>query len=475
MKLLALTLSALSLVALTLKTNDAHASTSKFRVNKEFPGEYSKKFAASVGELDNPLPPPTAFTFKQVIDHARPKSSPTFTQNYWVSPGYSTGENSPVILYMCGEAACSAKDVTYMLPWAQSIGAAVVVIEHRYYGASLPFAQNTTANLKWLTMPQALADFASIVRYLKTTQKMNGPWIATGGSYAGMLSSALRTQYPNLFTGAWSSSAPLKVEEDYQGYDAQMTADIGGQCADSLRKVVAFAEQSVANPADFAALRTRFLSDTLTDADDFLFGIVDVAAAAVQYRMTARLCDSFKTADPVEDYAAFLKDMADNIGYLTTSYSFATIMDTTAGSASSDGRAFVYQQCNEIGLFQTANSDVMKSVRSQRTNMDYMRKGCERAFGKRFVAETKSTQRRYFDPVIHGITTEVYYTNGSLDPWAPLGISIEAGTWTNKYVYAYTINGSSHTDDLSYKRKDKTPELNDAAAYVQLLMRKWSR
>ncbi len=456
-------------------TSVAHASNSKFQVHQEMATGVVKEFSMPPTELANPLPPPTAYTFKQIIDHTHPETSPTFTQNYWISPGYSTGKNSPVILYMCGETACSEKNVTYMLPWAQSIGAAVVVIEHRYYGGSLPFAQNTTANLKWLTMPQALADFASIVRYLKTTQKMKGPWIATGGSYAGMLSSALRTQYPSLFTGAWASSAPLKVEEDYQGYDAQMTANMGPQCADSLRKVVAFAEQAVVSPTDFAALRTRFLSDTLTDADDFLFGIVDVAAAAVQYRMTARLCDSFKTADPIADYALFLKDMADNVGYLTTSYSFASIMDTTAGSPSSDGRAFVYQQCNEIGLFQTANVDPAKSVRSQRTNMAYMRKGCERAFGRKFFAHTMLTQRRYFEPVTRGITSETYYTNGSLDPWAPLGISVEAGTWTNANVYAYTINGSSHSDDLSYKRKDKTPELNDAAAYVQLLLRKWSR
>ncbi len=107
--------------------------------------------------------------------------------------------------------------------------------------------------------------------------------------------------------------------------------------------------------------------------------------------------------------------------------------------------------------------------------MDYMRKGCERAFGKKFVAGTSWVQKRYFAPVLNGVATETYFTNGSFDPWSPLGISQENNTWTNPGVYAYQIARSSHCDDLSFKRKDKTPELNDAAAYVQLLLKKWSR
>ena len=183
--------------------------------------------------------PVNAFTYKQRLDHSNPFDRRTFSENYWVSPGYSVNENSPVIFYICGETACSPSDIKYMFPWAQTIGASVVVIEHRYYGTSQPFAQNTTENLKWMNMSQALADFAEIVTFLKVHNHMNGPWIVAGGSYSGMLSSSFRLTYPELVKGAWASSAPLNVLDDDQSYDLQMAKAMGEPCASSVRSVVA--------------------------------------------------------------------------------------------------------------------------------------------------------------------------------------------------------------------------------------------
>ncbi len=420
--------------------------------------------------------PVNAFTYQQTLDHWNIFDRRTFTENYWVSPGYSVDENSPVIFYICGETACSPSDVRYMFPWAKLINASVVVIEHRYYGSSQPFPQNTVENMRWMNMPQALADFAEIVTYLKREKNMKGPWIVAGGSYSGMLSADFRLTYPHLVRGSWASSAPMHVIDDDQSYDLQMSKDMGDACGNSLRQVVAFAENAVGDPTQFAALRKQFGADTLTDPDDFLFGIADVAAAAVQYRLTSVLCNSFKTTDVIADYAGFLTTMANTYGYFPNSYSFAVIGDTTAGGPTSDLRTFFYQQCNEYGLFQTAYQDPKVSVRSQRLNMDYMKKGCERAFGKAFHSGTALTNARYFEPMMHAReSSEIYFTNGSLDPWSPLGIADELGTWKNRRIYATMIAGSSHCDDLSYSRKDKTLALQNAAATLQLLLEKWTK
>ena len=418
--------------------------------------------------------PINAFTYNQKLDHWNIFDRRTFTENYWVSPGYSIDENSPVIFYICGETACSPSDVSYMFPWAQLINASVVVIEHRYYGTSQPFTQNTTDNMRWMNMPQALEDFAQIVTYLKREKNMKGPWIVAGGSYSGMLSADFRLTYPHLVRGAWASSAPMHVIDDDQSYDLQMSKDMGDACGNSLRQVVAFAENAVNDPVQFAALRKQFGADTLTDPDDFLFGIADVAAAAVQYRLTNILCNSFKTSDVIADYTAFLQTMANTYGYLPNSYSFSVIGDTTAGGPVSDLRTFFYQQCNEYGLFQTAYQDPKVSVRSQRLNMDYMKKGCERSFGKPFTSGTDVTNSRYFEPMFHSHeASEIYFTNGSLDPWMPLGIAEENGTWKNRKIYASMIAGSSHCDDLSFSRRNKTLALQNAAATLQLLLEKW--
>lgn len=419
--------------------------------------------------------PIEALAFDQRLDHNNPFDQRRFSQNYWVSPGYAKDNNSPVLLYFCGETTCSDYDVRFMFPWAEKIGASVVVIEHRYYGASQPFAQNTAENLRWMTIPQAIDDFAAIVKHIKKTKHMTGPWIVSGGSYAGMLASYFRQTYPRLVTGAWASSAPVHVEEDYQGYDLQMVKNISESCATSLRKVTALAEVAVQDPTAFAELRQKFHAEELTDADDFLFGIIDVAAAAVQYRLTNVLCDSFISDDVMTDFANFLEAMATNFGYLPTSYSFASAMDTNAGQGNSDLRTFFYQQCNEYGLFQTAYKDPAISLRSQRLNMNYMRRGCERLFGRSFVAGTDDLNARYYYPLLSQKSSEIYFTNGSLDPWMPLGIATENGNWNNPNIYALMIDGSFHCDDLSYKRSTTTDPLKNASAIVQLLMKKWTR
>ena len=74
----------------------------------------------------------------------------------------------------------------------------VVFVEHRYYGVSMPFgndtfAANKTANLQFLTAEQALADYAEFIMWLKQQYSCpNAPVIAFGGSYGGMLAAWFR-------------------------------------------------------------------------------------------------------------------------------------------------------------------------------------------------------------------------------------------------------------------------------------------
>jgi len=57
----------------------------------------------------------------------------------------------------------------FMFELAKQWNALVIFAEHRYYGQTLPFGQNsfTPANMAWLTSEQALADYAQLLRWYK--------------------------------------------------------------------------------------------------------------------------------------------------------------------------------------------------------------------------------------------------------------------------------------------------------------------
>jgi lysosomal Pro-X carboxypeptidase len=65
------------------------------------------------------------------------------------------------------------------------------VLQHRYYGESMPFgskdkAYNNSRSLAYLTAEQALADYAVLITDLKRNLSAQGsPVVLFGGSYGG--------------------------------------------------------------------------------------------------------------------------------------------------------------------------------------------------------------------------------------------------------------------------------------------------
>ncbi|KAE9549029.1 hypothetical protein FO519_007759 [Halicephalobus sp. NKZ332] len=92
--------------------------------------------------------------------------------------------------------------------------AAIIFVEHRYWGESLPYGDDSFLNLRnigFMTSIQAIADFSEVLS--KFRQKFNFPpetkVIAIGGSYGGMLGTWMKMKYPTAIHGVWASSAPV--------------------------------------------------------------------------------------------------------------------------------------------------------------------------------------------------------------------------------------------------------------------------
>lgn len=56
---------------------------------------------------------------------------------------------------------------------AKKFGAAVVSLEHRYYGKSSPFKSYTTKDLRYLSSKQALFDLATFRQYYQVDILLN--------------------------------------------------------------------------------------------------------------------------------------------------------------------------------------------------------------------------------------------------------------------------------------------------------------
>lgn len=126
------------------------------------------------------------------------------------------GNDAPILFYCGNEGSvdsfyANSGFITDTL--ATSMKALVVFAEHRYYGKSKPFADQsfTPANVKFLTVDQALMDYVKFIQFIKASDKKytNSPVIAFGGSYGGMLAAWMRMKYPHVIAGAHAASAPI--------------------------------------------------------------------------------------------------------------------------------------------------------------------------------------------------------------------------------------------------------------------------
>lgn len=108
---------------------------------------------------------------------------------------------------------------------AQETHGIAVILEHRYYGDSMPTPDLSTGNLRFLSTDQAVADLAYFAQNIvfpglegHNLTAPNVPYIAYGGSYAGALVAFLRVLYPDVYFGAISSSGVTEAIYDYWQY-----------------------------------------------------------------------------------------------------------------------------------------------------------------------------------------------------------------------------------------------------------------
>ncbi|KAL4062844.1 serine carboxypeptidase S28-domain-containing protein [Scleroderma citrinum] len=412
--------------------------------------------------------------FIQPIDHHN-YALGTFGQRYWVSTRhYVPGSGGPVIILDGGETSGEDRipflDTGIVDILANATGGIGVVLEHRYYGKSIPVPDFSTDNLRWLNNDQAVADSAHFMANVKfpgidedlTSPKV--PWIYYGGSYAGARSAHMKILYPELVFGAIASSAVTHATLSNWEYHDIIRQAADPRCSANIENTIQIVDQLLGVPYIKPLIKRLFGLQDLEHDDDFA-SVLEIPLAywqaknwdpAVGSLVFDEFCEALNTpligpADIAElpvghedrlltmpwglkvdfsvlSYARYIRENQVKRCLDTNSTvedCFGTYNDTAFRDTSLDQewRLWTFQVCTEWGYFITAPPDpIYPRIVSNRLTLDYSSKICRQAYppGKHFVVPSMpniSAVNILGDFAI--AADRLAFIDGEVDPWKP--------------------------------------------------------
>lgn len=431
--------------------------------------------------------------FDQRIDHFNFESygSDTYQQRYLYNDTWWARGKGPIFFYAGNEGAIDAfwENTGFVTEIAPDFRAFILFAEHRFYGKSLPFGNESfeAPNIGLLSVEQALADYAFFLKAFKSIFKAeNCPVIAFGGSYGGMLAAYMRFKYPNMVHGAIAASAPIYlvagqipggvffqgVTKDFQG--------VSKQCEDQVRAGFAqLAKWASSGQQGLDMISQTFrLCKPLTSAADYDHLLrwarnAFVLAAMMDYPYPAAFMSNFP-AFPVnvmcellgggESPASGLRS-ACGLYYNSSGDSncydiyeeYLYCADPTGCGLGSDSKAWDYQACTEINL--EGGTDGVKDMFPVLPFNSSMRdEYCQKTWNV-------TPRRDWLNVLFWGkdisSSSNIVFSNGDLDPWAAGGVLQNV---TDSLV-ALIVKGGAHHLDMRGSNKADPPSVKAARSF----------
>jgi len=440
----------------------------------------------------SPPQPPTSGSqfpeqwFTQRLDHFHLADNQTWQQRYWRNFEHYK-EGGPTFIMIGGEGAASPGRLSsgVWTRFAKEQGAALFILEHRFYGNSTPTSDLSTENLVYLNSQQALADLAQFIESKKQEHNLTGPWIAFGGSYAGSLAAWLRYRYPHLVAGAASSSGPLLAKANFhEYYEVVMSAmDFTGmpQCNPAISAAIADIDQLIATEEGSARLIELFNLckgfdfHNIKDVHRIYVSVMSKLAGIVQYDNDidtfCKLMTNEDSGTPLERLAQlYTLKKGDECHTIQYSSFLEKLRSTNYIPTGIGSRQWYYQKCTEFGWFQT--SDQEGHPYGNGFPIESMEQICTDVFGADFghkmvARSVAATNIEYGGKNLD--VDKVVFVQGSIDPWHAMGVTEDL----SDDAPAIFINGTSHCADM-YNDKDGDPlELIEARLRIGELVDQW--
>ncbi|KAK1982254.1 serine carboxypeptidase S28 [Colletotrichum cereale] len=252
-------------------------------------------------------------TFEQLIDHKAPELG-TFQQRYWWNTTYWKGPGSPIVLFTPGEVAAEGytgylTDRAITGAIAKAVGGAVVMVEHRNWGMSLPYALQDTKNLQQHTMTNAVLDFVNLARTAKlpfdtnsSSNAPHAPWVYTGGSYSAVLAAAIAKLAPGTIWAYHASSAPVEATYDYWSYFLPIQQGMPKNCSRDYERIIEHVDAVLTNgtKGEIHALKKKFGMQDVTHDDDFAAAFTGPLGYWQTIQQSSGYSDFYAMCDAVE-------------------------------------------------------------------------------------------------------------------------------------------------------------------------------
>mmetsp|Transcript_14266 Transcript_14266/g.45717 ORF Transcript_14266/g.45717 Transcript_14266/m.45717 type:complete len:510 (+) Transcript_14266:13-1542(+) len=464
------------------------------------------------------------FYTRQALDHFAfngERSAELWSQRYYEDTTLWGGPGHPVFLSLGGEGPVGGPPSGLQRELAATHRAALISLEHRFYGESRPTADMSSTALRHLSAEQALADAAQFVEWWSASHSSpDSAWVAWGGSYSGQLAAWLRLRYPASVRAAVAYSGPILSQLDFYQYNQVVTTVLdslgGAKCVPMLRaaftQLVAALGRSGKAPGREVAARLLHACDVPESDDDnnVLIGSVQgLIQSLVQYNRrgapshtVAAFCaaglDAIakRAASPLEALGAALAPLAVALPAhcLAARYAsyLAPLRDSNFTTGTPTNRQWFYQLCNEFGQqtceptatdCATGEAGLPPSVFAPFSHDDDLSRGlrlCEQLFGIRATPPALWTgKQRGWTNVAHGgrgiRASNVVFINGRRDPYSSVSLLPEqlSVAQTRLGVRSVAVANGSHCVGMEATSARDDPDVTAAKRAVREALAEW--
>ncbi|KAI0764283.1 peptidase S28 [Trametes elegans] len=465
------------------------------------------------------LPPYSySYEFDQLIDHNNP-SLGTFKQRYWHTyEFYEPG--GPIILFIPGEVDASGytsylTNATLNGQLAQQMNGATIVLEHRFFGYSNPYNDLSVQSLRVHTVEQAVEDLAYFAQNVQLPMPGGdqlapgkAPWILTGGSYGGALTSYTMSKKPDVFYAAYASSAVVEAIVDFWGYFEPIRESMPANCSADVAAVITHVDSVLAtnDSAQITTLKSTFGLQGLSHNDDF--------AAALQQNLLSwqslqpdsgpggdfyQFCDALEVNNGASagasgwglDHAlqawgnywksAYYQQIcgSDDVETCLGTYDASNPFWTYTYTENAD-RSWQWLLCNEFGFYLDGAPATQPTIASRAVTPAYGERQC----GYRFPGAFSSPSSAAVDvPNARGVNSayagwdttvpRIVFANGRRDPWRESTVAANGSTNPGTDTQPHLLSDGFHCSDLLVREGAASAEVKSVQEAALGYFAKW--